>query len=450
MNNISRTIHTPILIIGAGAAGFAAAVAARRAVESSGIASDACSITLLERNPHSGTKIRLSGGGKCNVTHKGSPEELLEKGFIRKNEQRFLRNALYGFTNNDLLSLLLSRGVSTTERADGKVFPESGDASSVVVAFEELLRESSVSRHFSCRVKSVVHKGGVFHVASSNSSFTADVVILATGGVSYSRTGTTGDGLVIARAFGHSIKQPSSALSPIYTIKPPPAALAGVSLRSVGLVASASGRSVERCGDLLFTHRGFSGPAALSLSRDIAELLREFGDCLLFADFFPHHNSSEIEELLLRQTRKNGVQMVRKFLQTFPIAPPAGKGGAAPHGTIPTALVPYIMRYASLESDVNWSGLQREQRQSLLAVLKRFPLGSVRDVPLDQGEVSAGGVSLKEINPKTMQSRVVPNLFLCGELLDYAGEIGGFNLQAAFSTGWIAGTNAIVNLKNKV
>ena len=378
------------------------------------------------------------------MTHRGTPAELLEKGYLRPNEKRFLRPAFYSFANTDLLDLLRSRGVETEERADGKVFPLSGDASSVVVAFEELLRESSVRQLFSCRVRSVKRQGKQFLVTTAaGASFTADVVILATGGVSWSRTGTTGDGLAIARALGHSIKDSSAALAPLFTVKPPPAILSGVALRSVSLVASAGGRSVERRGDLLFTHRGFSGPAALSLSRDIGELATIFGSASLFVDLFPEQSAAELEEKFLFQARKSGAQMVRKYLQSCPIAPLRGAFALAVHGTLPTALLPFIMRQAALENDVTWSVLVREKRLSLLAVLKRFPLGSIREVPLDQGEVSAGGVSLAEVNPKTMQSRIVPKLFLCGELLDYAGEIGGFNLQAAFSTGWIAGTHAI-------
>ena len=439
--NESDVSHIALLIIGSGAAGMSAAVAAKRAAKRSG---KGCSITVLERNARSGTKIRISGGGKCNVTHSGTPSELLEKGYLRSNEQRFLRPAFYSFTNTDLFDLLRSRGVETEERADGKVFPLSGDATLVVVAFEELLRESSVRQLFSCRVRSVERQGKKFLVTTAaGASLTADVVILATGGVSWSRTGTTGDGLAIARALGHSIKDPSAALAPLYTVKPPPATLSGVALRSVALVATAGGRSVERRGDLLFTHRGFSGPAALSLSRDIGEIFALFGSVSLFADLFPEQSAAELEEKLLFQARKSGAQMVRKFLQSCPIAPCRGSFALAHHGTIPTALLPYIMRHAALENNVTWSGLVREKRQSLLAALKRLPLGTVRDVPLDQGEVSAGGVSLSEVNPKTMQSRIVPKLFFCGELLDYAGEIGGFNLQAAFSTGWIAGTHAI-------
>ena len=272
--------HSTILIIGGGAAGMAAAIAARRSAKGSG---KPCSIILLERNPRPGTKIRISGGGKCNVTHRGSPAELLEQGFLRRNEARFLRQALYSFSNSDLLALLLLRGVETEERPDGKVFPVSGDAASVARAFEELMQESKIQQHNSCRVRMVERRGGLFFVTTAEAVFTADRLILATGGVSYPGTGTTGDGLAIARSLGHSIIKPSAALAPLYTIKAPPASLAGLSLRSVSLIVTAGGRSAERRGDLLFTHRGFSGPAALSLSRDVAEL----GNGALFADLFP-------------------------------------------------------------------------------------------------------------------------------------------------------------------
>ncbi len=428
-----------MVIIGGGAAGMSAAIGVRRSAEGAGIE---CSITILERNARTGTKMRMSGGGKCNVTHQGSPAELLEAGFLRINERRFLRNALYGFSNSDLLELLHSRGVVTEVRPDGKVFPMSGDAASVAMAFEELLKELSVQLISSCRVRSVERKDESFLITTTTEPLRADAVILATGGVSYSQTGTMGDGLVIARKLGHSVKEPSAALAPLLTLKAPPASLSGVSLRSAGLVVSAGGKSIERRGDLLFTHRGFSGPAALSLSRDIAELCREFGSASLFADLFPEQTPAELDHLFLLHARKHGAQMVRKFLQICPIAPFKKGLGEAPHGTIPTALVPYIIRHSLLEIDITWSGLHKELRKSLLAVLKRFPLGIVRAVPLDQGEVSAGGVNLSEVNPKTMESRIVPGFFLCGEVLDYAGEIGGYNLQAAFSTGWMAGVNA--------
>ncbi|MEI8033356.1 MAG: aminoacetone oxidase family FAD-binding enzyme [Chlorobiaceae bacterium] len=442
----SATPHVSILIIGGGASGMAAAISARKAAESLGIKARACKITLVERNPGFGAKIRISGGGKCNVTHEGSPEELLQKGFIRKNEQRFLRNAIYSFSGADLLELLLSKGVATAKRPDGKLFPESGEASSVAHALEGLLSDSKVEEISSCRVLGVERTDDRFLVTLPGATLTADAVILATGGLSYRKTGTTGDGLAIARKLGHAIVEPSAALTPLRTTHPLSSSLSGLALRSCSLVAESGERRVERRGDLLFTHRGFSGPAALSLSRDVAELLRERGRASLFVDLFPEQSPAELDRLLLLQVKKHGAQMVRKFLQICPIAPPEGGFSTSPHGTIPTALVPMILRHAALDDVVTWSTLPKEKRVLLVAVLKRFPLGTVRELSLDAGEVSAGGVSLLEVNPKTMQSRVVSNLYVCGELLDYAGEIGGFNLQAAFSTGWLAGMHAAKGL----
>ena len=445
VRGVSGHKHSRVLIIGSGAAGMLAAISAKRAAQRSG---RSCSVTVLERTPHSGTKIRISGGGKCNVTHSGTPGELLGAGFFRLRERRFLRPAVYGFSNRDLLDLLQSKGVVTGERSDGKVFPLGGDALTVVEAFEKMLRELSVQQFFSTRVEGVELRGKLFHAKTTDGNFfTSDAVILATGGLSYAQAGTTGDGIALACSLGHSIQNPSPALAPLFTIKVPPASLSGVSLRSISLVASAQGgmRS-ERRGDLLFTHRGFSGPAALSLSRDISDLATVYGNVSLFADLFPEQSVSELEEEFLKHAGKNGAQMVRKYLQSCPIAPHRGAFAITPDiGTIPASFVALVMKKSALDNDVTWSRLDKVKRRALLAVLKQFPLGMVRDVSLDKGEVSAGGVSLEEVNPKTMESRIVPGLFICGELLDYAGEIGGYNLQAAFSTGWMAGKNAAGN-----
>ncbi len=401
-----------------------------------------CLITVLERNDRTAAKVRISGGGKCNVAHRGAPKEILEKGFLRQSEQRFLRPSLFAFNGDDLLALLHSGGVETQARPDGKIFPSSGNALSVVQVFENLMSQQSVDLRLSCRVTGVFHADGRFLVQTdTGGTLEADAVILASGGVSYARTGTTGDGLRIAGKFGHTLVTPHPALAPVHTVTPFPSALAGLSLRKVHLIALSGKARVERPGDVLFTHRGFSGPAVLSLSRDIAEL-HASGEVRLYADMFPEHEKEKLEKILLLQAREHGPRTVRKFLQGCPIAPPAASFTQGEQGTIPTAIVPYILDASAVPEDATLSTLTKEQRKSLLSVLKRFPLGMVRKVPLDEGEVSAGGVSLSEVDPKTMQSRTRPGLFLCGELLDYAGEIGGFNLQAAFSTGWLAGMHA--------
>ncbi|ABL65583.1 BaiN/RdsA family NAD(P)/FAD-dependent oxidoreductase [Chlorobium phaeobacteroides] len=435
-----------LLIVGGGASGMLAALGARDTLRNLHIPDDAFTIILLERNARQGAKLRISGGGKCNVTHEGESGELLLKGFFDKAERRFLKHSFFSFTNSDLCSLLDRYGVKTAARPDGKVFPVSERAADVLKAFEAMLLDAGINMISSCRASALKRDSEQFTVDSSRGQFNSSALILAVGGVSYATTGTTGDGLAFARKFGHSVIDPSPALAPVVTKKVPPADLVGVSLRSVTLFVSVSHERVERRGDVLITHRGLTGPAVLSLSRQIAKFALQHRAAELYVDLFPAHTSTELQELFLQHARKNGTQMVRKFLQSAPIAPPSGSFAIFPYGTIPTALVPFIMRHAALEPDVRWSELKKDERKSLLDVLKRFPMGTVKSVPLDEGEVSAGGIALKEVNPKTMESRLVPGLYCCGELLDYAGEIGGFNLQAAFSTGWTAGRNAAERL----
>ncbi|MBM3163496.1 MAG: aminoacetone oxidase family FAD-binding enzyme [Chlorobi bacterium] len=420
-----------ILIVGGGAAGMLAAVAARESARQRRIPDKDFSIVILERNDRTGAKIRISGGGRCNVTHDAEPGGLLAKGFLKKGEQRFLRHALHVFRSGDLLALLERQGVRCEARPDGKVFPVAGLAApDVVHAFDRMIAERAIAVETSCTVNSIERSGERFAVTAGDRTYRSASLILATGGVSWPSTGSRGDGLRFARLLGHSTIKPSPALAPVLTADKPPSELAGVSLRSVEFIASAGGKQVSRKGDVLFTHRGLSGPAVLSLSRDVAELFRTEGSCRLFADLFADLTQDELQEKLLSETRRNGARMVRKFLQYSTDGPPA-------------SLIPLIMSHAGISEDVLLSGLLRGSRIALLNTLKRFPLGSVKAVPLEEGEVSAGGVSLKEVNPKTMQSRIVPGLFFAGEILDYAGEIGGFNLQAAFSTGWMAGESAV-------
>jgi len=416
-----------ILIVGGGAAGMLAAVSARERARKCHIPDKDFSIVILERNGRPGVKIGISGGGRCNVTHAAEPDELLAMGFQKKREQRFLRHALHAFGSDDLLALLARQGVRCEARPDGKVFPVAGlSASDVVRAFERMMAECAVRVEHGCTVSSIERIKDAFVVTAGERAFRASVLILATGGVSYPSTGSRGDGLLFARRLGHAIVKPSPALAPVLTMEKPPSEFSGVSLRSAEFIASAGGKQIDRRGDLLFTHRGISGPAALSLSRDAAELFRAERNCLLFADLFADFALDALQEALLSETSCNGAKMVRKFLQHHQNGPPA-------------VLIPHIMRHAGIPEDEQLSRLARTKRIALLQTLKRFPLGAVKAVPLEEGEVSAGGVSLGEVNPKTMQSRIVPGLFFAGELLDYAGEIGGFNLQAAFSTGWLAG-----------
>jgi predicted Rossmann fold flavoprotein len=439
---------TPVLlIVGAGASGMLAAVSARRTARELGIPDGRFRIVLLERNQRPGAKIAISGGGHCNLTHEGEVKELLEKGFLVKSEQRFLRHAVHRFSNSDLLDLFGSYGLRCVARQDGRLFPASGRSGEVLEVLHRLLEDASVSLVTGFRADSLHGSLSGFTVTAGSERFEGDALILATGGASWGSSGTTGDGIRLAAGAGHKIVPVSPALAPLFFAVPPRQELVGITLRNVLLVATPSaGETVSRRGDVLVSHRGVSGPACLSLSRSVAAMHGAGkGAVRIWADLFPGHDESSLSAFILQQTARHGSRLVRTFLQRCPLAPDMlvvtdEKNGVG--NTIPNAFVEEIIRQAEIGHEVMMSSLTRTQRQKLAGILKKMPLGMVRKVPLDRAEVSAGGVSLEEIEPKTMQSRINPHLYCCGELLDYTGEVGGFNLQAAFSTGWVAGMHA--------
>ncbi|ACF46237.1 HI0933 family protein [Prosthecochloris aestuarii DSM 271] len=428
MNTISERHRADILIIGGGAAGLLAALAARRKARERSIVDSDFRIVVLERNARPGAKIRISGGGKCNVTHDGAVGEMLVQGFFRKSEQRFLRPALYAFTNDDLRRMLRKRSVPTAVRDDGKVFPVSGRACDVLAAIEAELRDASVDVVTGTRVRSCLRQNGVFCIHTKMSDFFSSRLVLATGGVSYRHTGTTGDGLHIAASFGHDLVPSSPSLAPFFLRHPVAAALSGVALRDVQLSFRTPSETVSRKGDVLLTHKGLSGPACFSLSRDAADLMRRESGGEALVNFFPDFSAEDMQEMLLRHASAHGKQLIRKFLQL--------------QSAIPSGMIPLVLKQAAIEGDIGWGSLTKNARCRLQRTLQSFSFGEVKAIPLDAGEVSAGGIALGQVNAKTMESRICRDLFLCGEILDYAGEVGGFNLQAAFSTGWLAGSSS--------
>lgn len=422
-----------IIVIGAGAAGMMAAVSAVEASRRKGVS---CSVLLLERNDRPGTKIRLSGGGACNVTHQGTPAALLEAGLLRVSERRFLRKAMYSFSNHDLLDLLTRHGVPLTERDDGSVFVGEKGGEVVVALFRRLLTEGNVALRLRSRVQAVTPVGAGFDVVVNDGEvLQADRLVVATGGVSYPHTGTVGDGLRFARVLGHTVVPPLAALAPLFLRYPAQFALplAGVSLADAGLLLRCRGKQIRRRGALLFTHQGLSGPVVLSMSREIAELQADSAVFSLLIDLFPDQEPAAMAELMLLHAKRHGKQPVARVLR---------HGFAVDGQGLPAAVVPYLLERAGIGPETAWAALRKEQRQQLQVVLKGFETGELRPVSMARGEVSAGGVALGEVEPGTMASKRLAGLYFCGEVLGYAAEIGGYNLQAAFSTGWIAGLSA--------
>ena len=419
-----------IAIVGGGAGGIVAALAASRAAREQNMALD---VHLFERNPRLGIKILISGGGKCNITHAGPVEEILAEGFPRKIEQRFLKNAMYRYTNEDVIALLERHGVSTYARENGRVFPDSGRAEDVLIAFEKELREHNVIVHTKSRIESVrVGGDGSWNIVSNGEPIYANALILATGGTSYSKTGTTGDGIGYAWELGHTIVPIRAALAPIYLAQAPAQSLVGISLRDIEISVTRNGKSLaHRRGDVLITHRGLSGPAILGISNE-ATIFMEDAPVSIEANIVGI-NEHETREKLLNEQQSNPKQQIKTFLESL----------------LPNRFVPFVMDQSEVPVDRKWHELTREERNRLATTLVHYSFGAISEVPLERGEVTSGGVALEEVDAKTMMSRIHPGLFFAGEMLDVAGEIGGFNLQAAYSTGWVAGESAVNFLTKK-
>lgn len=415
--SINMTTNRKIAVIGGGAAGM---IAAWRA------ASLSASVVLLEKNPRPGIKILISGGGKCNITNGADIRTMLKQ--FKPNEGRFLKYAFHEFTNTDLLDLLYTHGVETYVRENGKVFPTSHNADDVVNAFLAMLEEKHVEVKTQSPVREIFRNpDGSFNIKTSKEIIKADRVIIATGGSSYQKTGTTGDGFRWMEKLGHTIIPIRPALSPIVLSPAPPSAWQGTPIRECRLSAQSNGRIVsEWTGDVLITHFGLSGPAALEVSRD-AFLSFEKGDPIeMCVDFFPELSEERLDDRIMTEFSTNPSRAISTLAEQL----------------VPQRLAEFLLLNAAVPFQKKLNQVSKSERRSLVKFLKRCPLGTVSEIPLDRGEVTAGGVSLNEVKQTTMESNVVKGLYLCGEVLDIAGPVGGYNLQAAFSTGFVAGTNA--------
>lgn len=390
---------------------------------------------LLEKKNRLGTKILISGGGKCNLTHSGTMEEIRAR--FRPNEGRFLRPSFYRFTNEDYLDILRNRGMEVYTRPDGRIFPvPPADAKDVVEIMERTIREVGVQVRLECPVAEILiaPKAGEQPAVTgvrleSGEILEAKRVIVAVGGSSYPATGCTGDGWRWLANLGHTIVPLRAALAPLYLDPTPPSEWSGVALRDCLLRArvwngngNAGKERMRWRGDMLWTHKGVSGPTALGVSREIAEAIP--AESTVEVDLLPDEPHDRLNQRLMEHLRQHPRRLIADFIEPL----------------VPNRLVVPLLEAAGVEPATRAAHFPQKDRNRLVNTLKAWNLGKVRHVPLERGEVVAGGVCLDEVDPQTMESRLIHGLYLCGEVLDIAGPVGGYNLQAAWSTGYVAGS----------
>lgn len=411
-------MNPDVVVIGAGAAGI---FAAWRAAETG------AKVLLIEKTERLGTKIRISGGGKCNVAHDGPLEEVLRA--FRPNEARFIRPACYRFTNAQIIDFFSSRGLRVYTRPNGRVFPIDQNAKDVVEILRVALAQAGVEIWYNTPVAGLLHQDDkMIGVNTKRGAVKCSRVVLATGGSSYPKSGTTGDGWPWVLEVGHSLVKVRAALAPIHMVTNESwGELSGIALRGVTVKARQKGKELGRwTDDMLFTHAGVSGPTILGISRQVAEAAGN-GEVTLELDLAPGQTQEQVAADLRDWAERNPARRWSAFVEDY---------------DVPARLIPRILAAAGITNDHHTSNLPKKERNRLVETLKGWTIGTVRHAVLELGEVVAGGVKLDEVDPKTMRSNLVEGLYLCGEILDVAGPVGGYNLQAAFATGFVAGESA--------
>lgn len=401
-----------IVVVGGGAAGMMAALTARR---------EGTPVTLLERNPKLGRKLYITGKGRCNLTNHCSVEEALAA--VPCNG-KFLYSAMSAFSPADAEAFFEALGVPLKIERGNRVFPMSDKSSDVIDALFFALRKAGVDI-VEARVKSLEQQGGqVTAAVTDQGSFPCSALIVATGGLSYPATGSTGDGYALARSLGHTVTPTRGSLVPLEAEGCSP--LQGLSLKNVKLTVMSSKNKVlyQNQGELLFTHFGLSGPLVLSASAHLRHFDRERYTAHI--DLKPALDIQQLENRMVRDLQEHANRDMGNYILTL----------------VPRLLGPVVLERADVSAQLKLNSLTRESRRGLVGVLKdlAFPITGPR--PVEEAIVTTGGVSVKEVDPKTMCSKLCENLYFAGEVLDVDGYTGGFNLQIAWATGRAAGLAA--------
>ena len=406
-----------IVVVGGGPAGIMAAISA---------SSLHTRVVLLEKNSSPARKLLLSGKGRSNITNACELDSFYPR-FSKNGE--FLRDAFKRFSNRNLMEFFQKRGLPLKVERQLRVFPVTDNSASVLGVLKKELEKNNVKVIYRAEAGDIVMREGSIKgvILSDRRIIPADKVILATGGISYRFTGSTGEGIRLAERLGHRIVPLQPGLVPLEAMQDYPGVLEGLTLKNIRLKFKSGTKEVASdIGELLFTKTGVSGPLVLSLSAVIGEWLRKQKSVQLNIDLKPALSREQLDARLLREFKLNPNRSIRNTLKAL----------------VPLRMVGLFMKISAISAEKKANQVNAAERQRLLELLKGMRLDIVGTRPIDEAMVTRGGVSLKDINPRTMESRVVKGLYFCGEMIDVDADTGGFNLQAAFSTGYLAGRSA--------
>lgn len=396
-----------LIIVGAGAAGLFAAVTA---------AQEGTRVLLLERNDRIGKKLAITGKGRCNVTNDAPTEDVLKN--IPRNG-RFLYSSITAFPTEKVMAFFEDNGCKLKVERGNRVFPQSDRSADVIAVFSRLMDKLPIVRK-QCRVSALLtHEGQICGVRSDKGEFYASAVLLATGGASYPLTGSTGDGYTLASQLGHTVVPPTGSLVPLLSSEEC-SQMQGLSLRNTELkLLDKKGKVVFRdFGELLFTHFGLSGPMALSASAH----LKEGQNYTIQLDLKPALDEGKLDARFLRDFEQYSNRSMENALADL----------------YPHSMIPVILRKAGIPPELKAHSLTKTQRRELLLQTKSFRLPVLGTRPVEEAIITRGGISVKEVDPKTMESKLIPGLYFAGEILDCDAYTGGFNLQIAWSTAYAA------------
>ena len=403
MTNLAK-----VIVVGGGPAGIMAALSAAKNNE----------VTLIERNKEIGMKLRLTGGGRCNITNNRDIEEFFDK---IVNNKKFLYSALYTFSNYSLLEYLSNNGLEYKVELDEKVYTKSDKADEVIELLKNDLEKNKVKIRYNTMVSDLIVENedikGV--VTSYGERILGDKVIITTGGKSFPNTGSDGTMYSILEKYGHTITPIYAALIPLVIKEDFVKSLQGVSMKDVVVSAKLKKKKIEKFGDMLFTHFGISGPAVLKLSSYITKALSE-REVEVSLDFLKDKSKDEISQIM----RSNPNKTVLNNLK----------------GVLPQNFLKVVFEMLGL-TEIKSSDLKKEDENKIIEYMKEMKLTARETLTIKAAQVTSGGVKVKEINASTMESKVIKNLYFAGEVIDIDAETGGYNLQMAFSTGYLAGSD---------